>query len=134
MKIYIASHDQRAARRLAGVLTRAGHQITSRWLHKKFLPTDSFDLPTRWGLANENYDDVRRSDVLVLIAGPDRYFGGKFMEAGFAHGLGKHVLILGRRENMQCYGNHMKQVITRRELCAALSSPNVKDEPRGGQG
>ena len=37
---------------------------------------------------------------LVLVAGPDRYPGGKFVEAGIAMGLGKPVVVLGHRENM----------------------------------
>lgn len=126
MKIYIASHNQRIARRLAGVLKRAGHEITAHWLNQPFGPSNAFDETTCWRFANENFDDVRRSDALVLMAGPEKYSGGKFVETGYAHALGKHVLILGRRENVQCYGNHMKQVRTRAELCAALSSPNEK--------
>lgn len=120
MKIYIASHNQRIARRLAGVLKRAGNEITAHWLNQPFGPSNAFDETTCWRFANENFDDVRRSDALVLMAGPEKYSGGKFMEAGFAYALGKHVLILGRRENVQTYGNHMKQVKTRAELLSAL--------------
>lgn len=70
----------------------------------------------------ENFNDIRWSDALVLIAGPEKYSGGKFIEAGYAFGLGECVLILGRRENLQLHGHPMKQVRTRRELLSALST------------
>lgn len=120
MKIYVACHDQKLAIDVAADLQVAGFEITAQWLTQPFGPSGSFDENTRRRFAMENYDDVRRSDALVLVAGPDRYSGGKFMEAGFAYALGKHVLVLGRRENLQCWGNHIVAYETRSELIEAL--------------
>lgn len=120
MKIYVACHCQKRAREVAEELFAAGFEITSRWLEQPFGPSDTFDDATRRRYAAENFDDVRNSDALVLVAGPARYSGGKFIETGFAYGLGKYVLILGRRENVQCYGNHMKQCETHAEVAATL--------------
>lgn len=120
MKLYIACHDQKRARKVANRLNARGFEIVSGWLNESFGKCADFDEETRWRFANDNFADVRRCDTLVLIAGPEKYSGGKFVEAGFAYALGKHVVIMGRRENMQCYGFHMKQVGTVSELCAAL--------------
>ena len=129
MKIYIASHNQRSARRLASVLARAGHEVTARWIGARFGPTGSFGMAERHRIAATNYADVTQADALVLMSGPEKYSGGKFMEAGYAYGLGKCVLILGRRENLQCYGTKMQRVTTRGELLTALSAlPNVPGE------
>jgi hypothetical protein len=51
-------------------------------------------------IATEDVIDVINCDSLVLVSGPDKYLGGKFVEAGIAIGLGKRVIIIGRRENM----------------------------------
>ncbi len=120
MKLYIACHDQKRARRVAKALRAAGFEITSRWLKQPFGPSETFDHATRVRFAMENYDDVRRSVGLVLVAGPERYSGGKFMEAGFAYALGKPVCILGRRENVQCYGHWIQQVKNVPELVRAF--------------
>lgn len=110
MSTYIACHDQKLAREVADAIGDAGIATTSRWLLQPFGPSNAFPEADRWRFAAENFDDVRRADVLVLVAGPDRYSGGKFIETGFAYGLGKPVIILGRRENVQCYGCHMQAV------------------------
>lgn len=127
LAVYIACHDQELALDLAVYLRGEGFAITSRWLAKPFGPSNTFPETDRWGFANDNFDDVRISDALVLIAGPDRYSGGKFVETGFAYALGKHVVIFGRRENMQCYGNHMKAVVTREELVEVLMQAAAAD-------
>lgn len=51
-------------------------------------------------IAKEDADGVESSDALVLVAGPDRYSGGKFVEVGIALGMRKLVVVIGRRENM----------------------------------
>lgn len=125
MTIYVACHDQKLAREVADAIGDAGFETTSRWLLQPFGPSNAFPEADRWRFAAENFDDVRRADVLVLVAGPDRYSGGKFIEAGFAYGLGKPVVILGRRENVRCYGSHMKQVEDVAELVETLKQAGV---------
>lgn len=100
MKVYIASHCRWAGLYCAAVLEAQGHEITSRWLKYPFLPTEEYTTEGRANIARMDYDDVARSDALFLVAGPDRYSGGKFVEAGIAMGLGLPITVLGRRENM----------------------------------
>jgi hypothetical protein len=71
--------------------------------------------------------DVMSCDVLVLIAGPDRYSGGKFVEAGIAIGAGKRVIVMGRRENMLLWNPDIDAVDTPDEVCALLNPPLPKD-------
>lgn len=110
MKIYVASHDRWAAAHAASVLSSAGHTITSRWHGKEFLQTSEHTVEERVAIATEDYEDVAAADALVLIAGPDRYSGGKFVETGIALGMGKHVVVIGRRENMLIWLPAIKQV------------------------
>jgi nucleoside 2-deoxyribosyltransferase len=100
MNIYVASHSRALALDVAYVLRRDGHKITSRWHHKPFHPTSHHTPAECEAIAQEDYDDIVAADALVLIAGPDKYSGGKFVEAGIAIGLGKRVTVIGRRENM----------------------------------
>lgn len=100
MKVYIASHCWWAGLYCAHILEAMGHKITSRWLHLPFNSTETYSEASRADLAVMDYDDVVRSDALLLVAGPDRYSGGKFVETGIAMGIGLPITVLGRRENM----------------------------------
>lgn len=100
MKVYIASHCRWAGLYAADMFGRLGHEITARWLHEPFGATGNYTEAERHRIARMDADDVARADALVLIAGPDKYSGGKFIEAGIAIGMGKRVVIIGRRENM----------------------------------
>lgn len=100
MKIYVASHDRWAACHVAEILRSKGHVIVSRWHNKEFLPTTEHNEAERREIALEDFEDVTVSDALVLVSGPDKYSGGKFVEAGIALGQGKRVIVIGRRENM----------------------------------
>lgn len=101
MKIYIASHSQRDAYAASYILNRDGFEITSRWHdNPDFLPTVSYTEEQRVSIAQEDFDHVALAEVVVILAGPEKYAGGKFVEAGIAIGQGKPVINVGRRENM----------------------------------
>lgn len=101
MKIYVACHDPKLAESVAQELRACGHTITSRWHDgRPFLKTDEHTLEERQAIAADDLADVAEADALVLVAGPDKYSGGKFVEAGFAMGRGMPVYVRGRRENM----------------------------------
>lgn len=101
MNVYVASHDRWAACYVASVLNEAdGINVISRWHAKAFNPTRKHTESERAEIALEDFDDINASDALVLISGPDRYPGGKFVEAGIALGIGIPVVVLGHRENM----------------------------------
>jgi len=55
---------------------------------------------------------VLAADALILLAGPDKYSGGKFVEAGIAIGAGKRVIVIGRRENMLLWHPQVDRVDT----------------------
>ncbi|MCK8780551.1 hypothetical protein M0654_11195 [Rhizobium sp. NTR19] len=141
MKIYVASHERLAATHAAHVLSIAGHNITSRWHGKEFLKTEEHTVEERIEIASEDFEDVTEADALVIIAGPDRYPGGKFVEAGIALGQGKPVVVIGRRENMLMWLPEIIAVDTPEMAATALSNlerrspapqPKMNGEP--GQG
>lgn len=120
MKIYVAAHCRWAGLHIAAVLRAAGHEITSRWLDQPFNPTGSVPLEERPGIAQQDAEDVIASDALVLIAGPDRYPGGKFVEAGVALGRGIKIVVIGRLENMLMWHPAIAQVDTPEAAVIAL--------------
>lgn len=115
MKIYVASHSRDLALDAAFVLRRAGHKIASRWHNKPFHPTSHHTPDECAAIAQEDYDDIVGADALVLVSGPDKYSGGKFVEAGIAIGLGKPVTVIGRRENMLLWLPSVRLVSTAEE-------------------
>lgn len=120
MKIYVASHCRWAALYVAKVLSENGLEITSRWHEGPFYPTDRYTFLERQRIAAEDIEDVTRADVLVLVAGPDKYSGGKFIEAGIAMGQNKQVFVLGRRENMLLWSEKVVSVNALPQLLRAL--------------
>lgn len=102
MKVYIACHSKELAQSVAKDIC-ANHQIVSRWHEKAFHPTDFHSLDERYTIAIEDFNDIKRADALLLVAGPEKYSGGKFVEAGIAYGMNKPVYVLGRFENMLTY-------------------------------
>lgn len=103
MKFYIAAHDKELAQDQAKELISLGFEVTSKWHSKEFLATGSHSLAERFEIAIEDLNDIKRADCLLLLSGPDKYSGGKFVEAGIAYGLGKPVYFKGHRENMLCH-------------------------------
>ena len=120
MHIYVAAHCRWAASYIASILRSSGHVVTSRWLDEPFHTTASYPDEERRRVAEMDRADVFASDLLVLVAGPDKYSGGKFVEAGIAIGLNKPVVVLGRRENMLLYVSNVKVVDTPEELIRVL--------------
>ena len=120
MKVYVASHCRWAGLHVSEVLKKSGLRITARWLRQEFHPTDKYSERDRQGIASQDMIDVLAADALVLIAGPDKYAGGKFVEAGIAMGAGKRVIVIGRRENMLLWHSKVEQVDTPEEAASAL--------------
>jgi len=110
MKIYVASHCRWAAQHWADNLTSNGHVITSHWHSKPFLKTAAHTYKERVAIAQEDIDDIMTADALVLVSGPDKYSGGKFVETGIAIGLGYQVYVIGRRENMLMYAANVHDI------------------------
>lgn len=119
MRVYIASHCRWAGLYCASVLIGRGHEISSRWLFEPFLQTQDYTEAAREAIARMDYEDVVASDALLLVAGPDRYSGGKFVEVGIAVARDIPVTILGRRENMLMWLPSMRVIDTPQQFGAA---------------
>ena len=132
MKIYVACHERELAHSTAEVLSASGHEITSRWHNKAFHPMDFHSEVEREQIAQEDFDDISAADSLVLIAGPEKYSGGKFVEAGIALGMGKRVLVIGRRENMLLWLPQVVAVSAARDAARTLLT-ELKETPTNGK-
>lgn len=118
--IYISSHSAEEANALAAKLTEADHVIASTW-HTETGPRPDLSDALAWARkAKRNQEQIRNAEVLVLIAGPDKYAGGKFYEAGYAHGVGTGVIVLGRVENGMLHSNSVGKASTVEELLSDL--------------
>ena len=95
MKIYISSHNVIEAQELASKLKTAGHEITSLWHAVNFPEVPSTEGVIWKQRTVRNFHCIRDSDCLILIGGSDRFPGGKYVEAGYAHGCGIPVFNLG---------------------------------------
>lgn len=122
INIYIASHSQKEAVALADEILQqpARFSISAAWLTTSFNPTSTHTDEEKEEIADIDVADVGRSDVLVLMAGPDKYSGGKFVEAGIALGQKKPVVVYGRRENMLLWHHNIIQVDTLTDLIDIL--------------
>jgi hypothetical protein len=103
MRVYVACHCRWAASRVASVLQFHGHTITSSWHDKEFLSHDEMQPRDRAAAAAWDFMAIRNSDCVCLVSGLDKYPGGKFIEAGFALGIGLPVFVIGRLENVMLY-------------------------------
>lgn len=110
MRFYIASHCKMLAVELRDKLNRLGISVTSSWIDSEFMPTDHYTESECTQIAESNFNDIKSSDALILISGPDKYSGGKFVEAGYAMALGKPVFVVGHRENMQMWGKLVSEI------------------------
>lgn len=135
MRVYLSCHDRDLANSVADSLKSSGHDVCSSW-HRDPSEKPAPDAASEWAdRAANNFAMIRTADVLVLIANPfkpfrhevngeQQYFGcvpgGKFYEAGFAHGFGKKVIVLGRVENGMLYHPAVKRCGTIEELVELL--------------
>lgn len=112
MLIYLASRYSRRKEMLncAKIIEfRANHTITARWLngsHKADTPAELAEKAAMF--AQEDIDDIKRSDVLIaftespdVVGGASR--GGRHVELGLAIALNKRIVVIGHRENVFCH-------------------------------
>lgn len=97
-RIYIAARgqDQAKARDLRDALVSYGIGSTARWIDQS-LANESHDE------AQQDIDDVRMADVLVLLKPKESHLhttGGHHVETGLAMAYGIPVLLLGEVENV----------------------------------
>ena len=104
LKVYVSSHDRGKARELAAAIRAAGHAVVSTW-HDSTDPDPDIRDERAWQLiVDRNFDQIDASHVLVMIATDQAVSGGKFVEAGYAAGVGTDVWVLGPWfENGMCH-------------------------------
>lgn len=99
-KVYVSSHDKVLAEKTAIRLRELGHTVVSTW-HDEVSINGSKGPPPGdpwwYGRVIDNTLKINDADALLLIAGPDKYTGGKFVEYGIAAAFGKTLYILGGR-------------------------------------
>jgi len=120
VQIYLAGHNQDEGRRIAYKLRRSGYSVISSWLTEKRFGREEYTERQCRSMAKRDVQEIGECDALILMAGPDLYPGGKFVEAGIAFGLGKSVIVLGRRENMLLWHPNIIAVQDVRALLDAL--------------
>ena len=81
-------------------LLSIGDTVTSRWLDYRKMP--------RWscGIAREDCEDLMAADAVIIfteIPNTVHVTGGRHVEFGLALAQGKHVIIVGPRENVFHY-------------------------------
>lgn len=103
MKAYVSSSNVYVAQCIAYNLMMDGVGVVSDW-HAN----STFD--DRAVRAAHNLSKIDSADVLVLVADNHHVQGGKFVEAGYALGKGKLVVVLGQRENITLHYAGFKQV------------------------
>lgn len=102
--VYLAARYRRRKELLAccDELEQLGIAVTSGWLRRE-TSIETKDLtPDDWRcFAQEDVEDVRRADALVLFAEEESGgAGGRHVEFGIALGLWKPIIVVGRTENL----------------------------------
>ena len=143
MKIYLAARYTRRLE-LCGYqaeLEAMGFQITSRWLNGSHqisnggLPLDAGELMVESGdqcathFAQEDLADVFAADVVIAFTEQPRSGhsrGGRHVELGLALAKGKHVFIVGPRENVFCW---LPEVLWFPDWSSCVQSLQIPFEP-----
>lgn len=124
MRIYIAARYDRRFEMLGvcGVLMRAGHDVTSRWIAGR---GDAPELIA----AVEDLDDLARANCLVSFTElPERGVawaarGGRHVEFGIALATNKRLCVVGPRENVFHHLPRVETYATVNDLVAGLALP-----------
>lgn len=101
------------------LLRERGYNVTSRWLtqHQKIdlhAKDASYTERQRMEFALHDYEDVMRAQRIIAFTedprenAPGGRRGGRHVELGMALVSGKHVYVVGHRENVFC---HLPQVM-----------------------
>lgn len=110
MKVYIATHSRELGNEYKSKLEKLGYEINSSWLNEEFKKsTEMSDEESRL-IAVRDVNEVGEANILFLIAGEEKYSGGKFVELGVAIALEKIIFLIGRRENCLAYHNRVIQI------------------------
>jgi nucleoside 2-deoxyribosyltransferase len=115
VKVYLASQyarrDELCEHR--AVLEPLGIEVTSRWLDEQEPLTGHMgDKPDAWYVhtANVDLEDVDRADAVIFFSENPRVGiprGGRHVEFGYALGTKKPIYVVGPKENVFHYIEHV---------------------------
>lgn len=113
MKIYLASRYIRREEMVgyAAELRKLGHEITSRWINGSHqIPHGighGVDIQFARQFAQEDWFDLQEAVCCCCFTEAETGIasgrGGRHVELGMALAWGKHVIVVGFRENVFCY-------------------------------
>jgi nucleoside 2-deoxyribosyltransferase len=120
VRVYFAARysKRKKLRRYRKELERVGHSVTSRWLDEGAEETAA--------TATRDLDDIKSADLLILFSEQPRCRtrGGRFVEAGYALGLGRRVIAVGGVENI--FGHLLQHFETWGQCLSALSHVSLR--------
>lgn len=106
MRIYLAAKYSRnpEMRVLRDGLETCGHDVMSRWINGNHELTDINNDLEYIRFAQEDFEDLRNSDLVLWFAEPEniegRNRGGRHVEFGLALAWGIPIIVIGRKENV----------------------------------
>ena len=111
MKLYLAAGFSRKheMQDKSSKLERLGYEVISSWPWEEIAPTTTLAECTTEHLLKHGRIDIKEIEncdaLLLFTQDPSIPFcrGGRMHEAGYAHALGKHVVVIGPRENIFHY-------------------------------
>lgn len=128
MQVYLAGrYSQKEDIKVkARELESLGIEVTSSWLEEPHSPQVGLteltpDLARFY--AHQDLTDIYRADLVILFTvdpNTPTVRGGRHFESGFAHGLGRPLILCGPRENVFHYLPSVKQYDTWAELLTAI--------------
>jgi len=120
LKVYLAARyslkDEIAQK--VQELRDLGIEVTSRWLEEPHAPSTSMDELSGDLLemyADTDVHDIKRAHMLVFFSQDPKtpgVRGGRHVEFGIAHALGKTIVVVGPRENIFHFRDNVAQFDT----------------------
>lgn len=126
IKIYIASKLRHAA--LIKSFCRDGFHFNARWLDTGNLAINSAKPVTHW--LEENFDDIRSCDCLIVYAEEGEHLRTAIGEAFFAIAHGKPVFVIGEHEDYAPWCYYSPQVRRATSFRAALDGIELETRPK----
>jgi nucleoside 2-deoxyribosyltransferase len=128
LSVYLASqyHLKNQTRQCAQDLRTAGIECTSVWLNEPHDPTSrlvSLHENLKAQYAEQDLSDIQRADVFVVFSVPEDQpilRGGMVFETGYAHGIGKPIIVCGQKQHIFCWLSKIQQVESWSECLALL--------------
>jgi hypothetical protein len=127
MKIYIAGRYSRRDefRQVRDKLVKRGHTVTSRWLDEtQSLDSQMGEETSDWYWKTQRVDlmDIDSAYSVLFFAedplvGTPR--GGRHVEFGYALGMGIPIHVIGPRENVFHYNDHVRHFNSLEDFLAA---------------